>query len=139
MTSLSASDGHRKERCRYEHWNTDDPRPGKHTEDVRAGSAQRGPYVSLTGYIADGWGFASEDIDAAYADWLDKQAESIEDDNGFGPVHRWFSWHPVWTNTGWKWLRTLTRQRRWRTYLHDPSFGNGGPEETLIDWYWHHE
>lgn len=32
----------------------------------------------------------------------------------YGPRHRWFAWHPVFTPTGWKWLRQVTR---FRVYL----------------------
>ena len=29
----------------------------------------------------------------------------------YGPEHHWFAWHPVWTETGWKWMKTLKRRR----------------------------
>lgn len=29
----------------------------------------------------------------------------------YGPKHKWFAWRPVWTDCGWRWLVTLTRQR----------------------------
>lgn len=29
----------------------------------------------------------------------------------YGPTHDWFAWRPVWTETGWKWLRKLKRRR----------------------------
>jgi hypothetical protein len=28
-----------------------------------------------------------------------------------GPAHWWFAWRPVWTDTGWRWMRRLRRQR----------------------------
>lgn len=29
----------------------------------------------------------------------------------YGPTHRWFAWHPVWTDCGWRWMRNLSRRR----------------------------
>lgn len=96
-------------------------------------------YGNETGYMADGWGIPEEEIDGFYADWLDEQADAIDADNGAGPRHRWFAWHPVMTDTGRKWLRMVTRQKRWDTYVHDPSMGTGGMLTYYEDWCWHYE
>ena len=37
----------------------------------------------------------------------------------YGPAHRWFAWRPVDTHDhGWKWLRSVWRQRRWVAVDH---------------------
>ena len=38
----------------------------------------------------------------------------------FGPTHDWFAWRPVWTETGWKWLRKIKRRR---VYLGSSMLG----------------
>lgn len=46
--------------------------------------------------------------------------------NQFKP-HKWFAWYPVKTDSGWVWLRTVTRVLEWQW----ESFS---PETAHVEW-----